>query len=247
MAELTDLQAMFAELESIMTSIQGTIPDPNTGVFMVSSPAQVAAREAKIAEAKALMERLTALKPQKPRLPRKPVLHTDGGSLGPVAHTPRYVVQKMLEVAELTPDDILYDLGSCDGRIVLEAADLYRIQAGGVEINPWWINFAQAWAVQRGLKSYVDFRQADALTVDLARATVVTLALSAEGNLALRPQLRAQLRPGARIVSFAQDMGDWVPDLRVQAEDHFHTLHWVYLWRIGDKARKDETGKEIWE
>ena len=167
-----------------------------------------------------------------PRLPAKPKVSKLVLSLGPKTMSHPYVIDKMLEIAELTKDDVLYDLGSGDGRIVERAADSHRIQAGGVEIHPGLVDVARKRAIIRWLKSYVDYVVADAETFDLSLATVVTLFLSPEGNLKLRPRLREQLRNGARVVSNTYDMGDWKPDVVAHAKDHRHDWHTVYLWHI---------------
>jgi precorrin-6B methylase 2 len=249
--DIKELEPLLAQMQEKMKALEATLPDPNVGGAAVPSPEMRAAQQAKVQELQAMAKQLEEFKPRvprKPRKPRKPALHTDGGSLGPVARSHPYVVEKMLEAAELKQDDILYDIGSGDGRIVLEAADRYRIQAGGIEINPWWVRYAREWALMRGLKSYVDFLEADALTVNLSRATVVTLHLSREGNLKIALKLLKELRPGARIVSNAFDMGNWQPDHVVQGLDHRNRAHPVYVWHITDRERHQaDLEKEIWE
>jgi hypothetical protein len=180
--------------------------------------------------------------------PPKPMLPDEGQTLAPSGHTPKYVVEKMVELAELSEHDILFDLGSGDGRIVFEAVRRYRIQAGGIEANPIWYKFARERALHLKLKSYVDFLLADVLTVDLSRATVVTLSLSEEANLKLRPKLQKELRPGARIISHQFDMGDWEPEVKVPVKDALNEWHWVYRWRIGPPAETpDDADRPIWE
>jgi len=146
--------------------------------------------------------------------------------------TPIEVVERMLALAEVTRDDVLYDLGSGDGRIVILAAKRREARGVGVEIDPTLVWFSNRTAKRERVDHLVSFLHQDALTVDLTPATVVTLYLSKDANLMLRPRLRSQLRSGARVVSHAHDMGDWLPD-RVEhvtsASGHAHTL---YLWRI---------------
>lgn len=233
-----DVKALMAELAEIVDGLK--VPTPAS-----TDPAELEritkAHQALLQERQgrldAFAEKVRQLpKPPKPRMPRMPALPKVAKpavlTLGPRTASHPYVVDKMLEIAELTKDDILYDLGSGDGRIVERAADSHRIQAGGVEINPGLVDVARKRAIVLGLKSYVDYVVADAETIPLARATVVTLFLSPEGNLKLRPRLQEQLRNGARVVSNTYDMGDWKPDVVARAKDHKQNWHTVYLWHI---------------
>jgi len=141
--------------------------------------------------------------------------------------TPRAVVDGMFDLARVHAGDVLYDLGAGDGRIPIEAAQRFGIRAVGIEINPRMVEVARANVKRAGVERLVEIRQGDALEADFRDATVVTLFLFRELNLKLRPRLRAQLRPGARIVSHRFDMGDWAPDAQV-------TVHGnpLYLWTI---------------
>jgi precorrin-6B methylase 2 len=122
------------------------------------------------------------------------------------------VVAAMLEMANVTKDDVVYDLGSGDGRIVIAAVKDYGAARGvGVEIDPVRILEANANARQAGVTDRVQFIQGDVLEADVREATVVTLFMSPSINLKLRPKLMAQLKPGSRVVSHAFDMGDWKP------------------------------------
>ena len=139
----------------------------------------------------------------------------------------------MLQLANVTRDDVVYDLGSGDGRIVILAARRYGARGVGVEIDPQLVWFARQEAKRRQVEHLVTFFHADALTADVSAATVVTLFLTPQANLLLRPKLQRELRPGVRVVSHAHHMGDWPPERveRVLAKSGmFHTL---YLWRIG--------------
>jgi predicted RNA methylase len=146
--------------------------------------------------------------------------------------TPMEVAERMLQLAEVTKDDVVYDLGSGDGRIVILAARRYGTRAVGIEIDPALVALSQRNAKRAGVDALVSFRRQDALTVDLSAATVVTLYLSVESNRRLRPALQAQLRPGARVVSHAHDMGDWSPDRVVRVTSQLGEEHVLYLWRI---------------
>lgn len=146
--------------------------------------------------------------------------------------TPTDVAERMLELAAVTRDDVVYDLGSGDGRIVILAARRYGARGVGVEIDHQLVWFSRRAAQRQRVADLVTFVNADALTVDLSPATVVTLYLTPQANLLLRPMLQRQLRPGARVVSHAHDMGDWAParvDRVVSTRGEEHVL---YLWRI---------------
>jgi SAM-dependent methyltransferase len=138
----------------------------------------------------------------------------------------------MLALAEIGPRDVVYDLGSGDGRIVIHAAERYGARGVGVEIDPILVWFAVRSARRAGVDDRVTFLRQDALTVDVAPATVVTLYLTPAANLRLRPILQAQLRPGARVVSHAHDMGDWRPDRSERVVLTDGAEHTIHLWRI---------------
>ena len=129
--------------------------------------------------------------------------------LAPYVPTPQDVVERMLELAQVGKDDVVYDLGSGDGRLVITAAKKYGAKGVGVDIDPERISEAKANAEKAGVQSLVEFRQQDALTVDVSPATVVTLYLLSSSNIKLRPILTKQLKNGSRIVSHQFSMGDW--------------------------------------
>ncbi|HEV3350449.1 MAG TPA: methyltransferase domain-containing protein, partial [Methylomirabilota bacterium] len=128
-------------------------------------------------------------------------------------------------------DDVVYDLGSGDGRIVIAAARDRGARGVGFEIDPDLVAQAVERARRLGLTERVTFRQDDLFKADLREATVVTLYLSPDLNLRLRPKLLEELRPGSRIVSHNFDMGDWKPTrtLQVTSNEGTHTL---YLWVV---------------
>jgi SAM-dependent methyltransferase len=150
----------------------------------------------------------------------------------PFVATPQEVVDEMLRMAGVGKDDRVYDLGSGDGRIVIEAARRYGARGVGIELDPDLIRRAQENARRANVSHLVEFRQQDVMTVDLSPATVVTIHLSREANLKLRPRLRAQLRPGARVVSHEFNMGDWEPSAIRRVWDEPSGLRTLYLWRI---------------
>lgn len=137
------------------------------------------------------------------------------------------VVDAMLALAGVGPDDVVYDLGCGDGRIVNRAAKALGARGVGVDIDPRRIADARRSARFSGISDRVEFRVEDLFETELTGATVVALYLLPEVNLRLRPRLLTRLRPGARVVSNTWDMGSWRPDRTVTV--HGKTL---YLWTI---------------
>ncbi len=152
--------------------------------------------------------------------------------LAPYSPTPPDVVQRMLALARVGPADVVYDLGSGDGRIVIEAARRFGARGVGIDIDPALVARAQTSARQAGVESLVTFRVQDAMTVDVSDATVVTLYLLAASNVKLRPILTKQLRPGARIVAHNYPIGDWVPDVVDTFTDAAGTTRTLFLWTM---------------
>jgi hypothetical protein len=153
--------------------------------------------------------------------------------------TPPEVVDHMLRLAEVGPGDVLYDLGCGDGAIVVAAAEKYRIRAVGADINPRRIANARANARRHGVKDLVQLRLQDAKKIDISGATVVTLFLGADSNLRLVNRLRAQLRPGARIVSRDFQIYGWTPERSERYELSNGMTTTLYLWRIAEPALQD--------
>jgi SAM-dependent methyltransferase len=153
-------------------------------------------------------------------------------SLAPYVVTGQEVVGEMLRVAGVGKEDMVYDLGSGDGRVIIAAARLYGARGIGFELDPELVRRAQDNARRANVSHLVEFRQQDVLTVDLSPATVVTIYLSREANLKLRPHLLSQLRPGARVVSHEFDMGDWRPSAVLRVRDDAGGFRTLYLWRI---------------
>jgi protein-L-isoaspartate O-methyltransferase len=152
--------------------------------------------------------------------------------LAPYSPTPPDVVRRMLTLARVGPGDVVYDLGSGDGRIVIEAARRFGARGVGIDIDPTLVARAQATARQAGVESLVMFRVQDAMTVDVSDATVVTLYLLAASNVKLRPILTKQLRPGARIVAHNYPIGDWEPDVVDTFVDAAGTTRTLFLWTM---------------
>ena len=128
----------------------------------------------------------------------------------PFVPSPMLVVERMLQLAEVRKDDILYDLGSGDGRIVIEAAKKFGVKGIGVDLNPTLVEQAKRKAAEEGVSHLVEFRAADGLTVDISQATVVTLYMFKWFNNQMRPKLQ-RLKPGSRIVAHDFDIDDWKP------------------------------------
>lgn len=145
------------------------------------------------------------------------------------AGTPQPVVDAMLLLARVTADDVVYDLGSGDGRIVVIAAQKYGARGVGIEIQPRLVAMSREVAREGGVDDRVRFVEGDMFTADISTATVVTLWLSRTVNARLEPKLRRELRPGARIVSHQFPIGRWAPDRTVRADYDGTDL---FLWTV---------------
>jgi SAM-dependent methyltransferase len=153
--------------------------------------------------------------------------------IAPFDPTPREVVERMLALGGVQKGDVVYDLGAGDGRVVIAAAKKYGVRAVGFEIDAGLAKLARENVRKEGVENLVEIREGDFLGADLSPATVVTLYLSYDGNLAVRPRLMTQLKPGARIVSYTFDMGDWQPKIAEAYRDAAGEQHLLYLWEIG--------------
>ena len=167
------------------------------------------------------------------------------GQLAPFDPTPNEVVDRMLTLARLKSSDVVYDLGCGDGRIVIAAAKKYGVRAVGFEIDPGLAKLARENARHAGVEKLVEIRQQDFLTANLSPASVVTLYLSYDGNLAVRPQLLRQLNRGARVISYAFDMGDWQPKIAESFRDSEGNSHQIYLWQIGEPILFSDAGPQM--
>ena len=145
----------------------------------------------------------------------------------PYVPTPDTVVAEMLKLANLQKGDVLYDLGSGDGRVVITAAQKYGIRGVGIDINPERISEARENAKKAGVTDRVTFREGDLFQADIHQATVVTMYLLPSVNLRLKPKLLAELKPGTRLISHDFDMGDWKAEKEIKL-DH----HTIYVWRV---------------
>ncbi len=149
----------------------------------------------------------------------------------PFVPTPQEVVDKMIELAGVKKGDLVYYLGSGDGRIVVTAAKK-GAKADGFEIDGDLVKQSRDNIRKAGVQEQAEIRQQDILTVDLSAASVVTMYLLPDVNLQLRPNILSQLKPGSRVVSHAFDMGDWKPDRTERVDGRT-----LYLWTVPAKGR----------
>ena len=155
----------------------------------------------------------------------------------PYIRTPQAVVDKMLDLAEVGPDDFLIDLGSGDGRIVISAAQQRGARGFGVELDASLVEASNETARAAGVAERARFYARDLFETDIHEASVLTLYLLPEVNLQLRPRLLAQLKPGTRVVSHDWDMGEWQPDAKAVLEGLAKPVmplraSTVYLWIV---------------
>lgn len=152
----------------------------------------------------------------------------------PYVPTHQTVVDKMLEMAEVNGNDILYDLGSGDGRIPITAAKRFGTRGVGIDLNPERIREANANAEKAKVTDKVKFIEGDLFKHDFSEATVLTLYLLPTVNMKLRPQI-LQMKPGTRVVSHNYDMGDWEPEKTEVITTPDGVDHSIYFWRVPDK------------
>ena len=161
--------------------------------------------------------------------------------------TPQDVVEEMLEMAKVTKNDTVYDLGCGDGRFVITAAKKYGARGVGIDIDPERVQESHKKAIEAGVADRVRFIEDDLFITPIDEATVITLYLLQELNLKLRPKLFRELKPGSRIVSYVYDMGDWKPDaMRPLGNSTFYHYVWVIpadvagLWRWSVPTQKGD-------
>ena len=159
----------------------------------------------------------------------------------PFVPTPVEVIDRMLQLAEVKKGDVVYDLGSGDGRIVIRAAKKYGVRAVGIEMDQLLLDQARRDAAAEGVSDLVEFRAEDALKADISDATVVTLYMLPWFNEAMKPNFKKMLKPGARIVAHDFGIEGWEPDkteklpkIEIMAGGRRHQ-HVIYLWQIGKK------------
>lgn len=156
----------------------------------------------------------------------------------PYVPTPSAVVSAMLTIAGVLPSDVVYDLGSGDGRIVIAAAREFGARGVGIERNPTLVAEARRNAIAAGVADRVRFVEQDFFDADLREASVVTLYLLPTVNLKIRDKLRTELRPGARVVSHYYAMGDWLPDFETEVDGRK-----IFYWVIGESAPATDSSR----
>jgi SAM-dependent methyltransferase len=161
----------------------------------------------------------------------------------PYVPSPMEVVDRMLELADVKQNDVVFDIGSGDGRMVIEAAKKYGAKGVGLELDARLVELARAEAKRQGVDHLVEFRQGDALKADLSAATVVTLYMLPSFNKLLRPILEKELKSGARVVVHDYPIEGWNPakweetplrDTRPSVTPHNHILY-LYRWKGEEK------------
>ena len=155
----------------------------------------------------------------------------------PYVPTHQMIVDEMLKMAEVTGSDVLYDLGSGDGRIPITAAQRFGTRGVGIDLNPERVSEANANAQKAGVADKVRFIEGDIFEENFSEATVVTLYLLPDVNLKLRPKILA-MKPGTRVVSHNYDMGDWAPEKQTTIKTPDNSTHYVYFWRVPEKGAK---------
>jgi predicted RNA methylase len=162
--------------------------------------------------------------------------------LAPYVTSPQRVVDRMLEMAGVKPNEVVYDLGCGDGRILFTAVERYRAKAVGVEIDPKLVEFTRDQAQKMSMGNRVKVVQGDLLDADLSEADVVTLYLLTQSNEKLRPRLEKMLRPGTRVVSYDYAVPGWKPKWVERVEEVSRTHdHVIYLYEM--PPTKDPSAK----
>ena len=171
-----------------------------------------------------------------PALAQGPLRGDLSNKLAPFVTSPQSVVEKMLEAADLKQGDVLYDLGSGDGRVLITAVQKYGVSGVGIEISESLVKATNERIRQLNLANRVRIINQDLMKVDLSPADVVTIYLETKSNEMLRPNLEKYLRPGARVVSHDFVVKGWKP-ARVERIDAFNRPHAIYVYEMPQRAR----------
>ena len=165
----------------------------------------------------------------------------------PYVPTPWNVVEAMLDAGTVSANDYVIDLGSGDGRMVMEAAKKRGARGMGIELDGNLVSTANREAARLGVKDKANFISGNLFSFDFSKATVLTMYLLPKINLELRPRILGKMKPGTRIVSHDFDMGNWKPDLRreiaVPNKSYGPPVSQIYLWYVP----ADFTGKWQWQ
>ncbi len=156
---------------------------------------------------------------------------TKDDKAAPYVATPSHVVDSMLALANVTSEDVVYDLGSGDGRIPIAAAKTYEARGVGIEIDSALVTKAQTNAQEAEVADRVEFRRADLFEADISEATVVIVYLLPSANLRLRSKLLRELEPGTRVVAHDFHMEEWTPDVTKEVGSSL-----IFLWRIPEEV-----------
>jgi ubiquinone/menaquinone biosynthesis C-methylase UbiE len=169
---------------------------------------------------------------------QQPNLADYRNNLAPYVGSPEHAVDKMLEVANLKPGEMLYDLGCGDGRILIAAASKYKAKGVGVEISDHLARTANDRVKKAGLQGQVKIIHGDFMKTDLSEANVVTLYLATAANDMLRPNLERYLKPLTRVVSYDYPIPGWKPIETSETEGHSAAVHTIYLYQVPNSINK---------
>lgn len=156
-------------------------------------------------------------------------MYYSGQSLAPYVASPVNVVKRMLEIAEVKPEETVYDLGCGDGRILIIAAQEFGAKGVGVELNPNLVKESRAKVDELKLNDHVQIIQGDLMKVDLSQADVVTMYLTTGANEKIRPKLETELKSGARVVTHDFTIPKWNIVQEIRFRDDYRT-HTIYLY-----------------
>ena len=154
--------------------------------------------------------------------------------LAPYLPTPPDVVERMLLLAQVSSDDLLYDLGCGDGRILITAAQRFGARGFGVDIEPYWVEECERNAREAKVDHLLTFVAQDALTVDLAPATVLTMYLVDWSTSKVLPMIQRSMKPGTRVVSHSFPIPEWTPSKVETFIDATGSKRTLYLWVVGE-------------
>jgi len=159
-------------------------------------------------------------------------------NLAPRSPSPEHAVDKMLEMANLKPGETLYDLGCGDGRILIAAAEKYKVRAVGIEISDDLAKTAAEKVKKAGLQTQIKVVHGNFMQTDLSGASVVTLYLATTANDMLRPNLERYLRPNTRVVSYDYPIPGWKPVDTAETHGRHGATHMIYLYEVPDSVKK---------
>jgi SAM-dependent methyltransferase len=171
-------------------------------------------------------------------------LREHANNLAPYVTSPQPIVDRMLELANIRPGELVYDLGCGDGRILITAAQRYQARGIGIEISPRLVQMTTMLVKRFGLAEQIQIRQGNILEVDFHDADVVTLYLETNSNEMLRPVMEKQLRPGTRVVSHDFEVRGWKP-AKVDKINAFQRNHTIYLYEIAPPPSPPGTTKSF--